>query len=338
MNPTLGSVGSLIIDDIVFQDGSKQSNVIGGAGIFAIYGMRIWFTANNAKSIGYVAHRGFDHPKSIDDALDSLDINLVSRTHSDKHTTRGLNTFGPNDHRDFEYIHPIIRTTPSDFPDSWIESMTLVHIISSTERTLEIINEWRTREAALDKQGQTQFLWEPLPWACLKENYHDIIEAGKYVDIFTPNHEEAASILGLGDGQINDTVTLVEECVRRLRHDLPHATIVIRASKHGAAVWDPSLSKATWVPAYWTTPDHVVDVVGAGNAFCGGFMVGWHRTQGKDPVKAAMYGSVASSFVVEQVGVPRLSLTAPDKQEQWNDGPSPIDRLEQLGHRTLPHI
>lgn len=37
-NPTLGSVGSLIIDDIVFQDGSKQSNVIGGAGIFAIYG------------------------------------------------------------------------------------------------------------------------------------------------------------------------------------------------------------------------------------------------------------------------------------------------------------
>jgi hypothetical protein len=37
-NPTLGSVGSLIIDDIVFQDGSKQLNVIGGAGIFAIYG------------------------------------------------------------------------------------------------------------------------------------------------------------------------------------------------------------------------------------------------------------------------------------------------------------
>lgn len=61
--------------------------------------MRIWFTADDAKSIGYVAHRGFDHPKSIDDALDSLDISLISQTHPDKHTTRGLNTFGLDDHR-----------------------------------------------------------------------------------------------------------------------------------------------------------------------------------------------------------------------------------------------
>jgi hypothetical protein len=71
--------------------------------------------------------------------------------------------------RDFEYIHPIIRTTPADFPDSWIESMALVHIISSTERTIEIVTEWREREKQLGKRLLTHFLWEPLPWACLPE-------------------------------------------------------------------------------------------------------------------------------------------------------------------------
>lgn len=71
-------------------------------------------------------------------------------------------------------------------------------------------------------------------------------------------------------GRSSADKALVEECGRRFGSALPHATIVIRASKHGAAVWNPSSQKAHWVPAYWTTPDHVVDVVGAGNAFCGG--------------------------------------------------------------------
>ncbi|CAO3592230.1 unnamed protein product [Absidia cylindrospora] len=327
--PTLGSVGSLIIDDIIFEDGTEQRDVIGGAGIFAIYGMRIWFQATEAKHIGYVAQRGFDQPKSIDDALTSLDINLISKVHPDKHTTRGLNTFGPNDHRDFEYIHPIIRNTPADFPDEWIQSMTMVHIICSTERAIDIVSEWRDRETKLSKSQPTQFLWEPLPWACLSENYQHIKEAGKYVDIITPNHEEVASMLGLETEGI-DPIDLVEKCGQHLTRDFPHATIVIRASKYGAAIWSPSCSTSVWVPPYWTTSEHVVDVVGAGNAFCGGFMVGWQRSHG-DAVLSAMYGSISSSFVVEQVGVPHLTSSTNDPSLQvWNDGPSPNNRLEEL--------
>ena len=38
--PTLTSVGSLIIDDIYYEDGRKVYNILGGAGIFAIYGKK----------------------------------------------------------------------------------------------------------------------------------------------------------------------------------------------------------------------------------------------------------------------------------------------------------
>lgn len=37
-SPILLSCGSLIIDDIRYEDGSEKTNVLGGAGVFAIYG------------------------------------------------------------------------------------------------------------------------------------------------------------------------------------------------------------------------------------------------------------------------------------------------------------
>lgn len=133
--------------------------------------MRLWHTKACSKKVGYIIHTGFDYPNEIDEQIKSLNISLVDINHKDKHTTRGLNIFGVDDHRDFEYKHPIIRTTTSDFPDSWIKSVKILHLISSPERAIEIIDEWKERETKL-KSGQgpkTEFLWEPLPWACLPE-------------------------------------------------------------------------------------------------------------------------------------------------------------------------
>ncbi|CAO3627424.1 unnamed protein product [Cunninghamella blakesleeana] len=361
MDPIYSSFGSLIIDDIQFQDGTKKVDIPGGGGIFAIIGMRIFLNSKNASSIGYVAHCGFDHPKIMDEALESLDISIKNITHQDKHTTRGLNTFSENDHRDFEYIHPIIRITPTDFPDHWIQSLQLVHLICSTERTIEIVKVWREREKELSKSSHTKFLWEPLPWACLPENYPNIKEAGQYVDIISPNHEEVITFLGLAttnldnsENNSNDinneiknptisetdaskTKSLIEKCGQQLRKDFPHATIVIRSGKLGASVTDPSMKEdeMKWIPAYWSVKDkdHIVDPTGCGNAFCGGFMIGFLESNG-DPILSAMYGSVASSFVLEQVGLPQL-LIDDHGNENWNNGPSPSERLKQLQLRCL---
>jgi hypothetical protein len=38
--PIFASIGSLIIDDIIYRDGRKVHNVLGGAGVFAIYGIK----------------------------------------------------------------------------------------------------------------------------------------------------------------------------------------------------------------------------------------------------------------------------------------------------------
>ncbi|KAI8393299.1 Ribokinase-like protein [Radiomyces spectabilis] len=335
--PVYSSVGSLIIDNIRFEDGREQLNILGGAGIFAIYGMRLWQPRSLSKSIGYVVQKGFDYPESLDKELHSLEMSLIEKVHEDKPTTRGWNYFGAHDHRDFEYVHPIIRTTPADYPDAWILSIRIAHIISSADRAIDIVNDWRKRETALNKTSPpTDFIWEPLPWACLPENLEMACQAAKMVNILSPNHEEAAALLGLGLKQLINQHGLhgaVEYCARQLFEKtfcgLPGRVIVIRTGKHGAAVvHSPDTTTKglviRWIPAYWKDPTQVQDVTGAGNAFCGGYAVGWIETN-KDPMKSCLYGAVSASYAVEQVGVP-----VRHGDEQWNQGPSPSERLATL--------
>ncbi|KAI8975733.1 Ribokinase-like protein [Mycotypha africana] len=345
--PILASLGSFIIDDIVFKDNSKVNDIPGGAGLFAIYGMRIWQPYENSKRIGYILHKGFDHPKDIDDVIDRLNISLISKVHPNKYTPRGLNTFGQNDHRDFEYIHPIIRVTTSDFPDEWIDSIEILHIISAPTRAAETIIEWRDREKNLEAKTATQFLWEPLPWACLPENEDIIYEAAKLVKILSPNHEELAAIFGYSFPELllshnNDFKATVEYCGKRFMKRMrgnDQLVLLVRCSKYGAMIMQQAQHEASteqkvqWVSAYYTNDQSkVTDVTGAGNSFCGGYCYGWIATKG-DPVESTFYGAVSASYTVEQIGLPKLSNVA--SEETWNDGPRPSERLTILKQKHI---
>lgn len=50
---------------------------------------------------------------------------------------------------------------------------------------------------------------------------------------------------------------------------------------------------------------------------------------------AALYGTVAASFAIEQVGMPKLTPRKWDGKERWN-GEVPGDRLRTIIHRVDP--
>lgn len=70
--------------------------------------------------------------------------------------------------------------------------------------------------------------------------------------------------------------------------------VIIKCGARGQFVWDGLSKRHYLVPAY---PAKVKDVTGAGDAFCGGFLVGFHATG--DVVEASLRGSVSASFAVE---------------------------------------
>ena len=75
--------------------------------------------------------------------------------------------------------------------------------------------------------------------------------------------------------------------------------VALRMGAAGSLVYAAATGTLHHIPA---VPVTVVDQVGAGNAYCGGFLVGWLETG--DLRLAGKYASVAASFLVEQFGLP----------------------------------
>ena len=108
-------------------------------------------------------------------------------------------------------------------------------------------------------------------------------------DIFSPNIEEACSLVGNGDPPA---------LVQRL--GAAGARIVaLRMGHEGSLIYCPQARELHHVPAL---PATVVDPVGAGNAYCGAFLVGWLQTG--DLRRAGQFAGVAASFMMEQFGLP----------------------------------
>ena len=75
----------------------------------------------------------------------------------------------------------------------------------------------------------------------------------------------------------------------------------------------------------------VVDPTGGGNTFIGGMSVSIARNESEKFVLAAAMGTVAASFAIEQVGMPKLEMVNGD--ERWN-GVNVEERMEEYRKRV----
>jgi len=144
------------------------------------------------------------------------------------------------------------------------------------------------------------------------ENAADFRDALPLAEIVSPNLLEASLIYGVKEP---------EQLLQKLLSDGARV-VALRMGEQGSLLAQQGSSELIHIPAV-PVPIHipavpvpqVVDVTGAGNTYCGAFLVGWMRS--KDLKTAGCYGTVASSFSVETVGVLDPSrpncLTPPDR-------------------------
>ncbi|MBM4429836.1 MAG: carbohydrate kinase family protein [Chloroflexi bacterium] len=109
----------------------------------------------------------------------------------------------------------------------------------------------------------------------------------RYVHTLLPSEQELETLLGPADPLW---------AAQRLTEAGP-ALIVIKMGSRGSFLYSRTGGRGWRIPAY---PVQVVDVTGAGDAYCGGFMVGYEET--RDPILAACYGAISASFVLEGFG------------------------------------
>lgn len=160
-------------------------------------------------------------------------------------------------------------------------------------------------------------IWEPHPKSCtqplLKE--HVALLHDGAVTVFSPNHHELNSFFDDLPGSSFDRAAITARA-RSLfrppkyvyednaRQPLGVQVIIIRAAENGCLVLSRDSTDVVWLPAYYgaSEQDKIVDPTGAGNAFLGGLAQGWLETG--DWTRAACYGTVAASVIVEHVGPP----------------------------------
>jgi sugar/nucleoside kinase (ribokinase family) len=117
------------------------------------------------------------------------------------------------------------------------------------------------------------------------------------VDLFLPSRQ---------DGRVLFPDASPQDTVRRFRALSPDTPLIgLKCGSDGCVAHAAGSRELVLVPA---VPVRAKDATGAGDAFCGGALVGYVRT--RDCVEALLHGAVSASFCVETVGVTGL-LNAP---------------------------
>lgn len=152
----------------------------------------------------------------------------------------------------------------------------------------------------------------------------------------SPNHQELAAFFGKSadkDGRVDRSVA--KQCVDAwLASGVGsngEGAVVVRAGKDGCYVATRTAER--WIPAYHQSEEKVIDPTGGGNSFLGGLAIGMIRTGNVE--EAAIWGSVAASFAIEQIGMPTLEKA--DKGETWN-GADAFERLREFKDRLEQYV
>jgi sugar/nucleoside kinase (ribokinase family) len=282
MIPEYVTLSNLIIDDIVLPDGRSFMNTLGGAGTHTLVGMRPWSDA-----LGFAAYCGDDLDPQHRSFLETMGVDLRGVTlRPGQRTPRAWQLFEHDERRieifrtnitDFDQLKPQFDELPHDY----IQARGF-HIQWGTLAELaQLIAQLRTANPTV------RIICEPA-----LAHLAGALDANRpvlsQVDVFSPDRDEARALTGTDD--------IVE-----IFDHLLHAGARIVALRMGAdgSLVGTAAGEYYRVPA--VPPLALVDVTGAGNAYCGGFIVGLGRND--ELGWAAARAAASASFAIEQIGV-----------------------------------
>ena len=273
---------NLIIDDIVFPDGKKSMNVLGGAGTHALTGMRVW----NGR-LGYAASVGKDFNPIHRHALQQFGADITGLVVREGYkTARAWQVFEENDLRveTFrteldDFLRCIVQE--EDLPISYRQAKGF-HLIWGS------LAELGTLMRSLRRTNPTITLVVELTPQQVEEPVEEFQAVLPYMTLFSPNTDEATAVTG--------STTPEEMADIFLGWGAP--LVAIRMGAKGSLV-KMQTGEQWHLPA---VPTHIVDVTGGGNSYCGGFLTG--LGDGLSPFEASLRAAVSASFALEQFGLP----------------------------------
>ncbi len=305
MAPRFAILGCLTVDSVITHDRRRYAGVAGGNVLYTALGASVW-----ADSVGIVSRAGADYPTGTLTALAELGIDTSGVTRLDgpheftvafQYTKEGhrSRTVDPEvlaslpaaerryyyDSTSDETLRLAYAPDPSDIAGAWQRKARGWHLAS--------LPRVKQRVLALELRRAT-----PAGTALIADGV-DAKDLGPTATL--GDFDYVSSLDALLPSEADLTIPGLEEPLQRMSafYGLGVPTVVMKFGPRGSVVKSP---QGSWqVPP---VPVDAADPTGAGDAFCGGFLVGYTETG--DGVEAAIFGTVAASFAVEHSG-PRLT-------------------------------
>ena len=310
--------GGLRIDYTITHEGKANIRQPGGNCVYAAVGTKLWDA-----SVGIWARKGENYK---DEWLEQL-------TQAGIHTEGVMPIPGNHDHRTFfaytqdgrrddlnpaahfarigqplppdllDYIdstpgqddpneYEILGIRPDDWPAAY-DGVTAVHLAGHGLRSQLTI------PPMLREKGIQQITIDPGERYMVPERTDLIRQIIQQADAFLPSEMEIRSLFGEETGYLQAAQVLCEWGAK---------LVVVKVGAEGVLVVEGNGRSTHLLPFHQPNDPCVIDVTGAGDAFCGGFMVGLARTH--NPIQAAQMGLATASIIVEGYGA-QYGLTRP---------------------------
>lgn len=302
------TVGGLREDYFITSANEAHLREIGGNALYAAVGARLW-----AEQVGLCARVGENYPKDWLDKIETQGIDTVGVKvvpgHQDTRTFYAY--LSPDERVDIDpaahfarigqplpaelanYLtstegqadrngFPPLAVRPSEIPAHYYNA-TGFHL-SPAEFLVH-----HTLPVQLRGRNVRHITCDPSVRYMTPEFAEEVKGLVKGLSAFLPSEMEVRAFFGNG---VKDLWEAAEAFGA-----MGTKCVVIKLGARGQYVYDVEAKRKWHVPAYTV---RMRDVTGAGDAYCGGFLVGLARTH--DPLEAALYGSISASLVIEGPG------------------------------------
>ena len=305
------TAGGMRVDYLITHAGEARVELVGGNALYAAVGAAIW-----QAPVQLWARLGSNYPQAWLAQLTAQQIGIEGL----------IRLPTPQDHRTFfaylpdgrrqdtnpaahfarighplpaalhDYLHSTpgqddphnyepLALRPEDWPASW-QPVTAVHLSPLALSTHLHV------PPHLRQLGVAQITLDPGERYMVPDRLAQIKQILPQVDVFLPSAMEMRSLFGEEADLAETAVALTKWGAR---------WVVVKNGAEGVLLVNGRSQTITHFPAYHTANDpRIADVTGAGDSFCGGFMVGLAQTG--DPAQAVAYGLVSASLVIEGYG------------------------------------
>jgi sugar/nucleoside kinase (ribokinase family) len=299
-------VSTAVTDEIILSNGTIQNPTLGGAGIYALAGIKVW-----DDEVAIITGIGKDFLALHGPWFNDNHLSTAGLTEVCEYTPRNTIQYFVDGER---------KETPvlgADHYKSIIPAAEdIAHYCVNAKGVYvfrDIDQDFWNQLFRLRNQHGFQLMWEIAADVATSENLEVVKSILKNVDLFSINKQEASHLFATNN---------VKNVIDNLRN-LSLPLVFLRMGAEGAyIITRTSLQQIPSIHNF-----RVIDPTGGGNSSSGAVLVGY--CENKDPLMSGIMGSISAAYAISQYGPPPILDFALRQQAETLAGETYENSLER---------